>query len=151
MSNSLERIKKAASKETSKWMDDAKWRKANRNWLKKSSQIAVKVLREIRAQKAINGMTQKKLAEEMGVSPQYINKVLKGKENLTLETISKLEAILGITLISVPIGKSSMEYKNEQSMTTNLSSLRAKPIAQNTYSYKMECFTSNTDDYGQTG
>lgn len=151
MSNSIERIKKAASKETSKWMDDAKWRKANRDWLRKSSKIAVKVLREIRAQKAINGMTQKKLAEEMGVSPQYINKVLKGKENLTLETISKLEAILGITLISVPIGKSSMEYKNEQSMTTNLSSLRAKPIAQNTYSYKMECFTSNTDDYGQTG
>ena len=46
-------------------------------------------------------MTQRKLAEKMGVSPQYINKVVKGKENLTLETIAKIEDVLGITLIEV--------------------------------------------------
>jgi len=39
---------------------------------------------------------------DMGVTPQYINKIVKGKENLTLETIAKIEKALGITLIEVP-------------------------------------------------
>ena len=47
-------------------------------------------------------MTQKKLAEIVGVSPQYINKVVKGRENLTLETIVKMEKALGIALIEIP-------------------------------------------------
>ena len=41
----------------------------------------------------------------MGVSPQQINKVLTGGENLTLETISKFSEVLGVELISFP------EYK----------------------------------------
>jgi len=48
------------------------------------------------------GMTQKKLAELMNVSPQQISKILKGQENLTLETISKLSETLGVDLISFP-------------------------------------------------
>jgi transcriptional regulator with XRE-family HTH domain len=49
----------------------------------------------------------------MGVSPQYINKVVRGKENLSLETICKLEHALGIQLIQVV---SSFE-KETQSLT----------------------------------
>ncbi len=60
------------------------------------------MLKEIRVQKPINGMTKKKLAEKMGVTPKYISKVVKGKENLTLETISKIEGVLGIRLVEVP-------------------------------------------------
>lgn len=37
----------------------------------------------------------------MDVSPQYVNKIVKGKENLSLETIAKIEEALGISLISV--------------------------------------------------
>lgn len=48
------------------------------------------------------GMTQKMLAEKMQVSPQYISKILKGKENLSLETISHIEKALNIALISIP-------------------------------------------------
>ncbi|MBT6004405.1 MAG: helix-turn-helix transcriptional regulator [Prolixibacteraceae bacterium] len=91
-----------ASKKTSTWLEDANVRQANKDWTKRSFKIAVRILREIRAQKPINGMTQRKLAEAMGVSAQYINKVVKGKENLTLETISKIEQVLGISLIQVP-------------------------------------------------
>ncbi|MCF8226228.1 MAG: helix-turn-helix transcriptional regulator [Bacteroidales bacterium] len=70
-------------------------------------------MREIRRQKPINGMSQKKLAEDMGVSPQYINKVIKGKENLTLETISRIESVLGTTLIEVPSFESSQVFSTE--------------------------------------
>ncbi len=38
----------------------------------------------------------------MGVTPQYINKVVKGRENLSLETISKIEKALEISLVEVP-------------------------------------------------
>lgn len=37
----------------------------------------------------------------MGVSPQQISKIVKGNENLTLETIVKLEKCLGAKLIEV--------------------------------------------------
>ena len=40
----------------------------------------------------------------MDVSPQYVSKIVKGKENLSLETIWKIEEALGITLISVSRG-----------------------------------------------
>ena len=45
------------------------------------------------------GMNRKQLAEKMNCSPQYISKVLKGRENLSLETLSKIEMALGISII----------------------------------------------------
>ncbi|WP_409014460.1 MULTISPECIES: hypothetical protein [Dyadobacter] len=38
----------------------------------------------------------------MGCSPQYIGKTLKGSENLTLQTICKMEKVLQIKLIETP-------------------------------------------------
>lgn len=62
------------ARNTSKWLEEAKLRQDNKTWAKQSFRIAVRILREIRNQKESNGMTQKKLAEAMEVSPQYINK-----------------------------------------------------------------------------
>lgn len=42
------------------------------------------------------GMTQKMLAENMNCTQQYISKILKGRENLSLEAISKIENALDI-------------------------------------------------------
>lgn len=53
-------------------------------------------------------MTQTSLAQKMECTQQYISKVLKGKENLSLETISKIESALEIDLI-----KSALTYNNE--------------------------------------
>lgn len=56
------------------------------------------------------GLMQKALAERMNCTQQYISKILKGKENMSLDTLSKLEKALGITLIldekyeNLPIG-----------------------------------------------
>jgi ribosome-binding protein aMBF1 (putative translation factor) len=102
MGTALEKIRKLSAEEESSWLEDASERKSKRFWANKSFQIAVQILCEIRNQYPVNGMTQKKLAEAMGVTPQYINKVVKGKENLTLETISKIESILGIKLFEIP-------------------------------------------------
>lgn len=44
---------------------------------------------------------QKELAEKMNCSLEFIETILKGSENLTLETICKLEKVLGISLIKI--------------------------------------------------
>lgn len=107
--NAVEKLETIVSNETSDWLEQAKWRKENREWLMKSAKIAVRILREIRAQKETKGMSQKVLAEMLKVSPQYINKIVKGQENLSLETICKIEKALGITLIEVPVVQRSQE------------------------------------------
>jgi len=81
----------------SEWKKTVAFRQENKSWLKKSAKIAIKINRSLRAQK----MTQKDLADLLKVSPQMVNKILKGSENLTLETIVKIEDKLNIELISI--------------------------------------------------
>ena len=46
------------------------------------------------------GLTQAALADKIGVSQQYVSKVLKGQENLSLETLSKIERCLNLQIIA---------------------------------------------------
>ena len=96
MSNLNEKLLKLASDKPSEWKAKAKFRRDNRIWLKKSAAIAIKVLNALDEQ----NITQKDLAERMGVSPQQISKIVRGQENLTLQTIINLEIILGIQIIN---------------------------------------------------
>ncbi len=91
----IDKLKSA--KKDSTWKAQAKWRKQNKAWLDLSFAIALKVLGHLRKE----GITQKQLAEKMQCSPQYLNKILRGKENLTLETICKLQRVTGLQLIEV--------------------------------------------------
>lgn len=45
-------------------------------------------------------ISQKQLAERMNCSQQYISKTLKGKENLSLETLTKIENALDIQILT---------------------------------------------------
>ena len=86
-------------KKQSNYLQNAKFRIENKKWLNYSSQIALRI---IAAMEESEHMSQKALAECVGVSPQYINKVLNGQENLSLQTIAKLSDALNIELISFP-------------------------------------------------
>ena len=83
------------SETPSKWREEAEWRRDNWSWLRHSQKIAVKVLLQMKQE----GLTQKALAERMNCTQQYVSKILKGKENMALDTLSKLEDALGINLI----------------------------------------------------
>jgi transcriptional regulator with XRE-family HTH domain len=72
------------------------WRIANRQWLRVSQSIGFDILEKLDDL----DWTQKDLAEKMCVSPQYINKIVKGKENFTLETLVKLQEILDIPILA---------------------------------------------------
>lgn len=83
------------SETPSTWREEAEWRRDNWLWLRHSQKIAVKVLLQMKK----IGLTQKALAERMDCSQQYVSKILKGKENMSLDTLSKLENALKISLI----------------------------------------------------
>ena len=79
------------------WKEREDYKKANRSWLKKSVDVALCVLDVLDKKK----MSQSELAEKLKVSRQQVSKILKGQENLTLETITKLESVLGMELVEV--------------------------------------------------
>lgn len=116
----LEKLKQISEPAPSNWREKAQWRKDNRDWLRKSGRIAVAVLDAIDANP---DMSQAKLAEKMGVTKQYISKIVKGQENLSLQTICKLESALGITLVEVKTFQASqiavpVEYSQRQWLTS---------------------------------
>jgi transcriptional regulator with XRE-family HTH domain len=83
------------------WLEEAQDRVENQDWLEISQRIALKILRTLRAQ----NKTQLELARALSVSPQQVSKWVKGKENFTVETISKIEAALGCRLVQVEFEK----------------------------------------------
>lgn len=95
MKTVVEKLKEHASTTPSKWREEAEYRRANKTWLRYSQHIALLMLDKM----DMLGMNRKQLAEKMNCSPQYISKVLKGQENLSLETLSKIEMALGVSII----------------------------------------------------
>ncbi len=85
------------SKEETKTIERAKVRLAQKSYSKLSNAIAFEILERLDEL----SWKQKELAEKMGVTPQQVNKWVKGNENFTLETIAKLSQILGVELINV--------------------------------------------------
>lgn len=79
----------------SKWREEAEWRGANKAWLPYSRKIAIKTAMAMHDQQ----MSQRQLADSMGCSPQYVSRLLKGEENLSLETICKLESALNVPIL----------------------------------------------------
>jgi transcriptional regulator with XRE-family HTH domain len=92
------------SKKDTAWLEKAKWRKENEEWLDISFKIAVKVMSALKANKQVGKYpkNQKELAEALGCSTQYVSKLLKGKERLGIDTITKLGKTLSLKLIEVP-------------------------------------------------
>ena len=83
----------------SKYLQNAKFRIENKKWLSYSSNIALRVLAALEENE---NMTKETLAQMIGVSPEYMNKILKGQEDLSLETIAKLSEALNVELITFP-------------------------------------------------
>ena len=89
------RLSAHASATPSKWREKAEARLTNKEWLRHSQRIAMMMLDKMDEL----GLTQKSVAERMGCSQQYISRVLKGTENLSIETISKIESALGLHIL----------------------------------------------------
>ena len=91
----LEFLEAHQSGTPSTWREEAEWRRDNWSWLQHSQKIAVRVLLQMKRE----NLTQKDLAERMNCTQQYVSKILKGNENMSLDTLTRLENALGISLI----------------------------------------------------
>ena len=91
----IEFLMKNQSDTAGKWREEAEYRRKNARWLRYSAMIAL----QVRDRMSQIGMTQVVLAEKLGCTQQHISMLLKGKNNLTLETIAKLEEALDFDII----------------------------------------------------
>jgi transcriptional regulator with XRE-family HTH domain len=96
-----DKLQKIASSNQSNWVEETGKQLSKAGVQNKARKIALRVLHILRDK----GMTQSELAERMGVSRQHVTKIVKGQENITLETIDKLELALDTTLITITSAK----------------------------------------------
>ncbi|MDE7467720.1 MAG: helix-turn-helix domain-containing protein [Muribaculaceae bacterium] len=85
------------SADPSKFEDEANWRKENAGWLRWSRQLAVILIGYMQD----NGLKRAELAARLGVSPQYVSKLLSGTENLSFKSIANIEDKLGISCFAI--------------------------------------------------
>lgn len=95
MNQIVQKLSERKSSTPSRWREEAEYRGANKSWLRYSQHIAMIMLDRMEELH----MTQKLLAEKMGCSQQYVSKILKGRENLSIETLCKIEDALQLSLL----------------------------------------------------
>jgi len=89
--------------ETAPWLERARWRQANQNWLSESFSYALDILEAMEEQ----GLSQADLASKLGVSRQSVHQYLSGKQNFTLKLKHRIQDALGIQfapLVKAPDG-----------------------------------------------
>lgn len=91
----LEYLESHQSESPSQWREEAEWRRENKDWLRYSKRIAVMLLSYMKREH----LTQSAMAERLDCTQQYVSKILKGNENLSLETLAKLEHATGERLV----------------------------------------------------
>lgn len=124
----IEFLIKNQSDATDNWREEAEYRRKNARWLRYSAMISLKV----RDRMSQIGMTQVVLAERLGCTQQHISTLLKGKNNLTLETIAKLEEALDFNIIGESlIPANGYKESTAQSHHTYLSEAERVPYGKN--------------------
>lgn len=81
----------------SRFVEEATWRKENASWLRWSRRLAITLIGYMQN----NGMKRADLAAKLGVSPQYVSKLLSGTENLSFKSIANIEEKLGISCMVI--------------------------------------------------
>ena len=84
----------------SRFVEEANWRKENAGWLRWSRQLATTLIGYMQD----NGLKRADLADRLGVSPQYVSRLLSGTENLSFKSIANIEEKLGISCMEISAG-----------------------------------------------
>lgn len=85
--NAIKFLEAHESEMPSSFVEEATWRKENVSWLKWSKQLAVTLIGYMQDY----GLWRADLAVRLGVSPQYVCKLLSGTENLSFKSIANIE------------------------------------------------------------
>ena len=113
MKYNVERLKEVARPTSAEALKESEYRKKNWDWLEKSALIAL----DIHAYLRKNNISKQEFAKMLGVTPAQVTKLLSGKENLGLKTISKIESVLQMDLVAIP------NYEHYYSMDTAMNAM----------------------------
>ena len=97
MSKTINFLKEHESQVLSKFQENAEWRRENREWLRWSRDVALSLVEYMET----NGINRNGLAERLGVTPQYVSKILSGKVNFSFKSIAEIENKLSIRLLNI--------------------------------------------------
>ena len=86
----VKKLEQFPSATPSRWREKAEERRENEAWRRESRRIALMMLDRLEAL----GMSQTDLAARLGCTQQYVSRILKGHENLSLKTICKIDDVL---------------------------------------------------------
>lgn len=118
-----EKFRSLISNEKSNAVFKNKERIKNRARLRESQDIALKVLNKL----DVLGWSQRILAEKLKVTPQQVTKIVKGKENLTLETQVKLQQVLDIPILASYYEKKFQAFSFENMLNLDFNIPAYKP------------------------
>lgn len=97
MSKAIDFLKAHQSEKPSSFVEKAKWRQENRSWLNWSHDVALRLINYMEDE----GLSRQELANKLGVTPQYVSKILSGKVNFSFKSIADIEEKLGLHILSV--------------------------------------------------
>ena len=99
-SKAIQFLEANQSETPSRFVEEANWRKENAGWLRWSRQLATTLIGYMQD----NGLKRADLADRVGVSPQYVSRLLSGTENLSFKSIANIEEKLGISCMEISAG-----------------------------------------------
>ena len=79
----------------SRFEEEARWRQENEGWLRMSRSVSLAIIDYMQE----NNLNRAAMASLLGISQQYLSRILSGLENLSIKSIAKIEAILGVTCL----------------------------------------------------
>ena len=103
-SKAIQFLEANQSETPSRFVEEANWRKENAGWLRWSRQLATTLIGYMQD----NGLKRADLADRLGVSPQYVSRLLSGTENLSFKSIANIEEKLGISCMEISAGSGSI-------------------------------------------
>ena len=81
------------SSQPSTFTEDAKWREENKVWLRWSRGVALSIVDYMQE----NGLSRSDVANKLGVSPQYVSRILSGSTNFSFKSIAEIDRKLGMS------------------------------------------------------
>ena len=87
------------SETPSRFTENAQWRKENASWLRWSRQVSLAIIDYMQE----NGLKRLTSLKKLGVSPQYVSRLLSSTENLSFKSIANIEEKLGVNCLDAAL------------------------------------------------
>lgn len=95
-SKAINFLEQHQSSTPSTFEEEARWRQENETWLRMSRSVAMTIIDYMQEY----SMSRAEMASKLGVTQQYLSRILSGTENFSLKTIAKIEVALGVECLN---------------------------------------------------